>query len=206
MEPLPAEGQSCPSPLEGSRYPTASGEKTHGNLPGKGGRRGAGARPGLCWQLRDPGRHLKVFPFSSGCQEFPGGLDPARSPRLPASAVPGADCSRSQAAPEQRSPNYGCQTASKGVDVPAPLPGMTQPPSPRGLWSVPGPGGFFQPGKWPQTLSPGFKGCRNPRASLEVSAAGHRGVKQLRGLVKGLVLGTGQAESPSRDGSCPGAR
>lgn len=137
---------SCPSPSEGSHYPTASRGKIHGNLPGKGGRRGASARHALCWQLPEPGRHLKVFAFSSGCQEFPGGLDsPPHSPRLPASPVPGADCSRSQAAPERRSPNYRCQTAGKGGDVTAPLPGMTQPPSPRGFWSVPGHGGFFQP-------------------------------------------------------------
>lgn len=110
---------------------------------------------------------------------------PPTPPRTP---VPGVDCNCSQVAPEQESPNYPCQAAAKGADVTAQLPGTAQPPPRRGLRSEPGSRGLFPALVRP----PGAEGDAEPRSPPgELSAAGHRGDKQLRGLIKGLALDTG---------------
>lgn len=146
----------------------------------------AGAEPGCagsCGNLEDISRSLPSPAAARNSQE---GLDP---PRLPASPLRSADCSRSQAAPGRQSPNYRCQTASRGVDVTAPLPAMTQSPSPGGSGACQDPQGFFSALK----VTPGtFLGDEGMEEAPGALCCGHRGVEQLRGLLKGLALHTGQ--------------
>lgn len=180
-------GWSCPSPLDGAgRLPRCRGGQAERNptkifLLKQMLRKAVGVEPrrwhAFCRQPREPGRHLKVFASASGCQRFPGGLGPPPLPAAlcqpPAPHVPGADCNRSQATPKQESPNYPCQTATKGADVTAPLLGMAQPPPRWGLQSLSGAQGFPQPGTWPWPDPPGLKGTPQPtRGTLCCGAQG----------------------------------
>lgn len=174
--------------------------KTHGNVPGKGGQSparlvllaAAGAwktSQGLCLLQRLP--------------RIPGraGSSP-RSPQL--SPSPALIAAAPKRLHERQSPNCRCQTAGKGVDVTAPLPGMTQPPSPRELLDLEA---FSSPESDPSHFFLVVRGVQEPPAQPgRCLLRGTGEFKQLRGLIKGLGLDTGQAECTAWDGNCPGAR
>ena len=199
-------GPELPEPLTASRLPRCRSRQAERNptkifLLKQMLRKAVGAEPGRRHTLREPGRHLKVFASAGGCQRFPGAWVPPAplgsppAPRIP--PVPGADCNCSQAAPERESPNYPCQAAAKGVDVTARLLGTAWPPPQQGLRGVPGPSGFPQVGASPWPGPPGLEGEARPCSPPgEPSAAGYKGVKQLRGLIKGFSTRYGDGRHP----------